>query len=196
MPKGFSSWEEMYQKIPVEELSWYCKNLDSDLENELNDRGINSGKFLDLGTGPGTQAMALEKRGFDVTGTDVSPTIIKKAKKLVPGVKFLVDDILDSKLSEKFDYIFDRGVFHVLEISDRDAYVHNIKKLLKPKGMLFLKCFSNKEDGIKGPKRISSGEIRDVFGKDFELKKIYDTFFEGISDRKPKALFAVMVKKS
>jgi methylase of polypeptide subunit release factors len=61
-------------------MPWYNENLDFDLEEELDRRKITSGKFLDLGTGPATQAMLLAKRGFNVTGSDVSEAAIKRCK--------------------------------------------------------------------------------------------------------------------
>lgn len=44
------------------------KNLDSDLEEELDRRKITNGMFLDLGTDPATQAIWLAERGFKVIG--------------------------------------------------------------------------------------------------------------------------------
>jgi Methyltransferase domain len=48
----------------------------------------------------------------------LSEAAIKRARKLYANEKnidFIVDDILNSKLREnEFDYIFDRGCFHVL----------------------------------------------------------------------------------
>ena len=58
------------------------KTLDHDLENELKSKNYGSGNFLDLGTGPGTQALQLSKFNFKVTGTDISQSAIEKAKKL------------------------------------------------------------------------------------------------------------------
>jgi methylase of polypeptide subunit release factors len=49
-------------------MPWYNEKLDSDLEEELHRRKITNGKFLDLGTGPGTQAIWLAKKGFKVIG--------------------------------------------------------------------------------------------------------------------------------
>ena len=40
------------------------KKLDHDVEDEINSRSLNSGTFLDLGTGPGTQAIQLSEYGF------------------------------------------------------------------------------------------------------------------------------------
>ena len=82
-----------------------------------------SKKFLDLGTGPATQAIWLAKRGFKVIGSDLSEAAINRARKTYAkedNVNFIVDDILNSKFKDnEFDYIFDRGCFHVLLPSDR-----------------------------------------------------------------------------
>ena len=82
-------------------MPWYNENLDYDLEEELNRREISSGKFLDLGTGPATQAVLLAKRGFKVIGSDLSEAAIKRARNVYAAEKdvdFVVDDILNSKL--------------------------------------------------------------------------------------------------
>jgi hypothetical protein len=39
-----------------------------------------------------------------------------------------------------FDYVFDRGCFHVLPIEKRPVYIREIKRILDDKGILFLKC--------------------------------------------------------
>src|SRR3989339_71381 len=78
---------------------------------------MKSGAVLDLGTGPGTQAIELSKLGFNVTATDVSKSAIKEAKKLTKDINFFVDDILDTKIKNKIDLILDRGCFHTIEPS-------------------------------------------------------------------------------
>ena len=96
----FSDWNTYYNDNEVEKMPWYEKNLDNDLENEIISRNLSKGRFLDLGTGPGTQANQLAKRGFDVTGTDLSENAIDKAKTLSNKVNFLTDDFLNSKLPD------------------------------------------------------------------------------------------------
>ena len=101
-------------------MPWYKIYLDHDLENEIKSKNLNKGKFLDLGTGPDTQAIQLAKLNFDVTATDISPTAINNAKKLSNKVNFLVDDILNSQFSDnEFNFILDRGIFHVFDVSQR-----------------------------------------------------------------------------
>jgi SAM-dependent methyltransferase len=149
LSKDFPDWETLYKSQKVETMPWYNENLDSDLEEQLDQRKITSGRFLDLGTGPATQAIWLAKRGFKVIGSDLSETTINRARNVYANeknVNFIVDDILNSKLKEsEFDYVFDRGCFHVLLPADRQRYIAKIKQIMKDNGILFLKCFSDKE---------------------------------------------------
>jgi len=46
----FPNWQNLYKEQKREKMPWYNPNLDLDLENELTERKINIGNFLDLGT--------------------------------------------------------------------------------------------------------------------------------------------------
>jgi chemotaxis methyl-accepting protein methylase len=65
-----------------------------------------------------TQALHLARRGFTVTATDISEAAIRlaieKAQKEGFEITWEQDDILDTQLDRQFDFIFDRGLFHVL----------------------------------------------------------------------------------
>jgi len=197
--ENFSGWDDYYKENKVEEMPWYEKNLDHDLENEITSKNLSKGRFLDLGTGPGTQALQLAKRNFEVTATDISPSAIEKAKKLSNEINFLVDDVLDSKLSDRgVDFIFDRGIFHLFDVSQRPQYVKQIKRILDDNGILFLKCMSIDEKNLPDddmPHKLSKQEITDAFEGDFDVQRIDDTVFNEAYGIKPKALFAVLKKK-
>jgi SAM-dependent methyltransferase len=126
--RSFPNWDNLYANEPsIGLLPWYNKDLDDDLKEYLSTMNITKGRFLDLGTGPATQAIELSKLGFQVTATDISNNAITRAKRMSKGIEFIVDDILESKLKEdSFDYIFDRGCFHVLEPSSRQRYVNQV----------------------------------------------------------------------
>jgi len=196
--KDFPDWENLYKSQRVETIPWYNERFDSDLERELDQRKIiaNGKKFLDLGTGPATQAIWLAKRGFNVIGSDLAEAAINRARKIYASeksVNFIVDDILNTKLrSNEFDYIFDKGCFHVLLPRDRKEYINKIKKILKDNGILFLKCFSDKEPMQEGPYKFSQKEIRDLFNESFKIDSIRETVYQGTLDPLPKALFVVM----
>lgn len=194
--KEFPDWDSFYKQNNVEIMPWYEKNLDLDLSEEV--QFLKKGNFLDLGTGPGTQAIELAKRGFRVTGSDISRLAIEKARLSTKNVNFEIDDILNSKFeSESFDYILDRGCFHVLSIDDRATYLSQIKRILKKNGIIFLKCMSKDEKNLpddKGPHKFVKNEIIQYFQNDFDIKKSKDTVYYGTLKPLPKALFFVMKK--
>ena len=117
--KDFPDWDTLYKSQRVETMPWYNENFDFDLEKELDERKI----------------------------IDNTEAVINRARKIYSNeenVNFIVDDILNSKFKDDdFDYIFDRGCFHVLLPAHRKKYISKIKQILKKdNGILFLKCFS------------------------------------------------------
>jgi hypothetical protein len=186
-------WEQVYGTGNLEDKGWFLEELDPDLAGSLKKNNITAGTFLDIGTGPGTQAIELAARGFSVTATDVSEAAIQKVKKLSPEVEFIVDDILHTGLNRKYDYILDRGCFHSINPGDRSLFVDRLKGLLKKEGIFFLKCFSEKEHWFSGPYRFSQESIKTIFSGDFNILEIRETEFYGLSSE-PLAAFFVMMK--
>jgi SAM-dependent methyltransferase len=198
--KSFPSWDSLYKSQKVQTMPWYNENLDTDLKEELERRKITKGRILDLGTGPATQAIQLSKRGLNVTGSDISEAAINRAREAYASynnnIDFIIDDILSSKINDNnFDYVFDRGCFHVMPIEKRINYIKEIKRILDEEGILFLKCFSRREPREDGPYKFSEDEIRQLFGHDFVIKSVKDTVYQGTLDPLPKALFVVMNKR-
>jgi 2-polyprenyl-3-methyl-5-hydroxy-6-metoxy-1,4-benzoquinol methylase len=103
--------EERYEQQAVETMPWFYPELDDDLKQALDQLGLQSGRALDLGAGPGTQAMQLAQRGFDVTATDISAAAVHLARQRAEAqglaVRWQQDDILSTRLSGPFDLIFD-----------------------------------------------------------------------------------------
>ncbi len=78
-------------------------------------RGRLQGDVLDIGCGLGDNAIYLAKSGYDVTGSDISPTALitpeRRAKDAGVEVKFAVAD--STKLdgyTDAFDTIVDSGM--------------------------------------------------------------------------------------
>jgi 2-polyprenyl-3-methyl-5-hydroxy-6-metoxy-1,4-benzoquinol methylase len=199
-PRGFSSWEALYENEAVESLPWFHRGLDADFAKAIDERALPRGaRVLDQGTGPGTQALALARRGFVVTASDVAPAALayaeRTAKEQGAAITFVRDDVLATKLEGPFDAIFDRGCFHVLPPEARDGYAASMQRLLAPGGYLFLKTFSHLQPGDQGPHRFRPEEIRAVFAERFEVLDIVDTEFEGQLDPHPKALFSTLRRR-
>jgi len=200
VPPPTDWWERLYRSSNIEQLPWYTTTLDPDIEAGFEAHGPVAGKVLDLGTGPGTHAVALAGRGLTVVATDISPTAIAKAKALARKhrvtIDFRVDNVLNSELGGGFvDAIVDRGTFHVLPPEARPVYVLAVRRILRPGGLLFLKTFSDKEPGDEGPYRLSPGELRGYFREGFDVLSIEDTTFQGTIEPAPRALFATFRRR-
>lgn len=200
MPAPATWWDEVYRTSDVSELPWYTPVLDTDFEGALKAHVPDGSRVLDLGTGPATQAIALAKRGYDVVATDIAASAIAKARHAASregvSVDFRVDNILASKLEDALvDAIVDRGMFHTLPPDARPRYVREVQRVLRPRGFLLLKAFSDKEARWGGPHRFSSAELRSCFEEAFDVLSIEDARFHVAQGRAPRSLLAVFRRR-
>lgn len=140
--------------------------------------------------------MALAQRGFKVTATDISDTAVSQAQEKAQekglNIDFRQDDILNSNLDKTFDFVFDRGCFHVLLPAHRQDYVSTVAGLIKPGGYLLLKCFSQLETRESGPYRFTPAQIQEIFSSRFNVISTEETVYHGTLDPLPRALFCVL----
>ncbi len=180
-------WEERYRETPAEELPWYRPDLDPDLGEALEgllaeEPDLAGARVLDLGAGPGTQAVALARRGFRVTASDIAAAALEQAARHAreAGVELALvqDDILDSRLRGPFDLVLDRGCLHTLPREAFPAYAAQVARLLRPGGWLLLKCFSEEERREEGPpNRLSPEELRALLEGPFAIRRIERSTF-------------------
>lgn len=104
-------------------------------------------RVLEAGCGDGLNAIYLAQRGYVVTGVDVSPTAIARAKEVAAEqhcpVDFLRLDLVRESLPTPRDYDLwvDIKTLHVLwEDADRAAYLRRAVESLRPGGLFFLNC--------------------------------------------------------
>lgn len=90
--------------------------------------------ILDLGCGTGILTAQLADFCDRIVGVDGSQNMIDKAKKEFSDIEFKVCDALSLPFEKEFDVVFSNAVFHW--ISDHDALLKNIYKVLKPQGVL------------------------------------------------------------
>src|SRR5579863_352758 len=148
----------------------------------LADEGRLTGRLLDAGCGTGENALLAASRGADATGVDVAPTAIARARAKASErgltARFEVADALDlGPLGLTADTVIDSGVFHVFGDDDRTRYVASLATVLRPGGVCHLMCFSDRQPGTWGPRRVSPDELRAAFGDGWAVESIAaDTF--------------------
>jgi cyclopropane fatty-acyl-phospholipid synthase-like methyltransferase len=134
----------------------------------LADADVLTGSLLDAGCGTGEHAILAAQRGADVLGIDVSPRAIeiarrKAAERGVEAIFKVLDALRLDALGESFDTILDSGLFHVFDDAARAQYVTAVHAVLRPGGHLHLMCFSDRQPGDWGPRRVTEGELRAAF---------------------------------
>ena len=124
------------------------------------------GPALDIGAGTGTNAIWMAERGFDVLGVDVSPLAVERAHAKMEGralrCRIAVCDFLHAPPSGgPFQFIFDRGCFHVFDgADDRQRFAAHVAAALAPGG-LWLSLIGSTEGPPResGPPRRSAREV-------------------------------------
>jgi len=100
-------------------------------------------KILDVGCGTGRHAVELAKRGYEVTGLDLSETQLRKARAKAAEagvkVKFIRADARDFRIDTLFDLaiMICEGAFPLMETDEMNFRIlKNITHALKPGGKL------------------------------------------------------------
>jgi SAM-dependent methyltransferase len=150
----------------------------------LAEEGTLSGQVLDAGCGTGEQVLLAASHGAtDALGIDLSPAAIERAraKAVERGVsaRFEVGDALNlGALGSRFDTLIDSGLFHVFSDEDRARYVASLATALKPGGHIYLMCFSDRQPGDLGPRRVREDELRTAFSDGWDVESITAEGFE------------------
>lgn len=139
--------------------------------------GAFRGRVLDAGCGTGEHALLAAGLGLQTTGIDMVAAAIAKAQEKARerglSARFQVGDALHlSVLGQQFDTVVDCGLFHVFADPDRQAYVESLTAAVAPGGRYFMLCFSERQPGDFGPRRVTQAEIRSSFAKGWRVDSI------------------------
>jgi SAM-dependent methyltransferase len=131
---------------------------------------------LDIGCGAGREAVFLAQQGYHVIGVDLSAEALKIAKTRADVAGVVVDwrqgDVLSLPVeSEAVDFVNDRGCFHHIPQEQRDQFVLEIARVLKPGGTMLLRgCCDEEEAGHFV--LVTENEIDRYFGMNFSRGQV------------------------
>ncbi|MFF4391345.1 MULTISPECIES: class I SAM-dependent methyltransferase [unclassified Streptomyces] len=192
---GASWWDGFYadRSKPV---PFFVPKPDENLVSYL-DRGlIAPGRALDLGCGPGRNALHLASLGFEVDAVDLSPAALawgeERAREAGAEIRFHRGNAFDlaaTALSGPYDLIYDSGCFHHLPPHRRISYLALLERSLAPGGHLALTCFAAgamgseipdeefyREAGLQGGLAYTPEALRAIFSDltEVELRRMRD----------------------
>jgi cyclopropane fatty-acyl-phospholipid synthase-like methyltransferase len=156
----------------------------------LFERGEIRGRVLDVGCGTGEHVLMCAERGLSATGIDLAAsalqTALSKARERgLSAARFVCHDVLRmAQLGETFDTVLDCGLFHMPHFTDADrvAYVDNLRAVLVSGGRYFMLCFSDRQPGDQGPRRVTRDEITTSFTEGWRIDSIEPTTIEITTD--------------
>jgi len=99
-----------------------------------------------------------------------------KANERGLSVRFVVWDALQlAALRERFDTVLDSGLYHVFDDAARARYVDSLASAMPPGGRYFMLCFSDRQPGEWGPRRVTEDDIRTSFRVGWHIDSLVRT---------------------
>ncbi|MBB5937780.1 class I SAM-dependent methyltransferase [Streptomyces zagrosensis] len=149
-----AAWWDTFYADRSRPVPFFAATPDENLVSYL-DRGlIAPGRALDVGCGPGRNALYLASLGFDVDAVDLSPGAIgwagERARDVGADIRFHCGDafaLAATALSGPYELIYDSGCFHHLPPHRRISYLALLDRALAPGGHFALACFAAGEGG-------------------------------------------------
>jgi SAM-dependent methyltransferase len=150
---------------------------------ELAEAGELRGSVLDAGCGTGEHTLLAAGLGLQATGIDLAPTAIRLAREKAGergiGARFLEYDALElSSFGDQFDTIIDCGLFHLFSDEDRARFVESLRASAVVGGHYHMLCFSDRQPGDWGPRRVTEAELRASFADGWRIDSIEPAILE------------------
>ncbi|MFF9685758.1 class I SAM-dependent methyltransferase [Streptomyces sp. NPDC014623] len=151
-----SGWWDGFYEDRSKPVPFFVAEPDESLVSHLGQGLITPGRALDLGCGPGRNALYLASRGFEVDAVDLSPAAVawaeERAGEAGADIRFHCGDAFaEDAPAGPYDLIYDSGCFHHLPPHRRVSYLELVERTLVPGGHLALSCFASGAMGSEQP---------------------------------------------
>ena len=173
-------WDRAYRRTRMP--GWDVGRAASELKKIVDDGTIRPGRALVLGCGTGTNAVYLASKGFAVTGVEVAPTALvlaeRQARKAEVRVRWLVADVTAMGEMEPFDFIFDRGCYHHVQLYNSAGFVKTVDRLTRSGGHFLLLAGNANQPRHGGPPRVDETKLVHDFAKTWDFVCLREIRFE------------------
>jgi SAM-dependent methyltransferase len=153
---GAASWWDGFYGDRAKPVPFFAAKPDENLADLLVSGRLTPGRALDLGCGPGRNAVHLALNGFEVDAVDLSPAAVawgeERARAAGAKVRFHCGDAFaDAAPQGPYDLVYDSGCLHHLPPHRRVSYLRLVERVLAPGGHLALTCFASGAMGSELP---------------------------------------------
>lgn len=125
---------------------------------------------LDLGSGAGRNTLYLAKNGFNVSALDISEVALQRLKEKDSSIERVHGGMTSIPLDDNsFDFVLCTRVIHHGIMNDIRAAANEIKRVLRPGGLVFIVVPSTKDPAYKTGREIEKNTKVDIDRPDGEM---------------------------
>jgi len=178
--------ENIYRNMDLDKIPWNTIEIPELLKAFVDKRVDLSKTIIELGCGAGNYIIHFSKMGYQATGVDFSENAIQIAQQTAKSNKlncsFIAADVVKdlSMINNTYDFVYDWELLHHIFPGQRDKYLQNVEKILKPDGYYLSVCFSEESDqfGGEGKYRKTHLDTELYFSSEEEMQSLFSSYFE------------------
>src|SRR5262249_347458 len=138
---------------------------------------------VELGCGTGSNSVWLARQGFAITGIDISPTAIGRARARAAAVNaqvsFVQADVTQPLgLGKPFEFFFDPACYHAVRRGDAVGFLKTLNQITAPGSIGIVLAGNAREARKPGPPAVSEEMIRVELGRDFDILSLEEFRFD------------------
>ena len=157
---GGKWWDDFYSDR-TKPVPFFVNLPDESLASWFANGAIHAGRALELGCGPGRNAVYMAKQGCIVDAVDISAAAIdwarERATEAGVRVNFIRASIFDFPIVPgEYDLVYDSGCFHHVPPHRRMSFISVVATALKRSGAFGLSCM-----GAASPEEHGGADITD-----------------------------------
>ncbi len=178
-------WDSFYEDR-TKRIPFFVDKPDENLVAYVEQTQLPLTRVLELGSGPGRNALYLAERGSQVDAIDLAQSSIdwanERANERQLNVRFRQGNLFELSIEDgAYDFVYDSGCFHHIAPHRRHDYIRVVTDALRPGGCFALTCFV--EGGQYGGSDMTDWDVyrqRSLQGglgfTEDKLRSIFDTF--------------------
>ncbi len=178
-------WDGFYADR-TKRIPFFVDKPDENLVRYVDQLEIPVNRVLELGSGPGRNALYLAEHGSQVDAVDLAKTSVdwanERARARQLDVSFRQGNLFELPFEHgAYDFVYDSGCFHHIAPHRRPDYIRIVSDALRPGGCFALTCFV--EGGQYGGSDMTDWDVyrqRSLNGglgfTEEKLRSIFDTF--------------------
>lgn len=138
-PRALAAYEQCAPYYDVLTADYDHESWVAQLEQLALAHGLRGRRALDVGCGTGKSALPLIRRGYQVSGCDLSPAMVRRARaRLGALAQLFVADMRALPVDERFGFVtcLDDALNYLLSAADLASAIRGFAKALVPGGIV------------------------------------------------------------